>query len=48
VEEVGVQTGTRTANQVEILSGLAEGDSLVVTGLMQITPRSVVTPLAIQ
>ncbi|MDR1672656.1 MAG: efflux RND transporter periplasmic adaptor subunit [Bacteroidales bacterium] len=47
VEPVVVQTGTRTNNRVEILSGVNAGDSLITTGLMQITPRSDVRPAKI-
>jgi membrane fusion protein (multidrug efflux system) len=47
VESVVVTTGSRTNDRVEILSGLNPGDSLITTGLMQITPRSVVRPAKI-
>ena len=48
VESVLVQTGTRTNDKIEILTGLSEGDSLITSGLMQITPRSVVKPAKVQ
>jgi membrane fusion protein (multidrug efflux system) len=48
VESVVVQTGTRTNDRVEILSGISPGDSLITTGLMQITPRSEVRPAKIE
>ncbi|MDR1667834.1 MAG: efflux RND transporter periplasmic adaptor subunit [Bacteroidales bacterium] len=47
VEPVVVKTGTRTNDRVEILSGLHPGDSLITTGLMQITPRSIIIPAKI-
>ena len=33
-EEVVVQTGFRSANKVQIMNGLNDGDSVVVSGLM--------------
>ena len=33
---VPVETGNRTETQVEVLSGIAAGDSVIVTGLMQL------------
>ena len=47
VEPVIVQTGTRTNDRVEITNGLAPGDSVIVTGIMQITPRTTVTPATV-
>ena len=44
VESIMVETGTRTNDQVEIITGISAGDSLIVTGIMQITPRSIVNP----
>ena len=44
VEPIMVETGTRTNNHVEIIKGIAVGDSVITTGIMQITPRSTVTP----
>lgn len=35
-ELVPVETGSRTETEVEVLSGLAPGDSVIVTGLMQL------------
>lgn len=35
---VSVQTGIRTASSVQILSGLAAGDTVITTGLMQMRP----------
>ncbi|AEI47139.1 efflux transporter, RND family, MFP subunit [Runella slithyformis DSM 19594] len=37
---VNVQTGTRTANNVEITQGISEGDSVVVTGVLFAKPGS--------
>ncbi len=39
-----VETGVRDANRVEITSGLEPGDTIVVTGVMQIKPN---TPIVI-
>ena len=44
VEPVFVQTGIRTNDRVEITAGVAPGDSVITTGIMQITPRTAVTP----
>ncbi len=38
---VAVTTGIRTESELEILSGLNPGDTLIVTGLLQIRPGSV-------
>jgi len=48
VQPVFVQTGTRTNNRVEITDGIAYGDSVITTGIMQITPRTMVTPATIR
>lgn len=37
---VNVQTGNREANTVEIISGLNQGDSIVVTGVLFARPKS--------
>jgi membrane fusion protein (multidrug efflux system) len=47
VQSVIVETGTRTNDRVEITSGIAPSDTVIVTGIMQITPRTIVTPLTI-
>jgi membrane fusion protein (multidrug efflux system) len=39
-----VETGARTSNRVEIIKGIVPGDTLITTGMMQITPRTTVTP----
>lgn len=38
---VNVQTGTRTANNVEITQGISEGDSVVVTGVLFAKPDAI-------
>ncbi len=35
-KEVVVETGTRTDEQIQITSGIAEGDSVITTGIMQL------------
>ena len=47
VRPVMVETGNRTNNRVEITNGIALGDSVIITGIMQITPRTMVVPAAI-
>ena len=47
VEPVMVETGTRTNKSVEIINGIVAGDTLITTGMMQITPRTIVTPARI-
>ncbi|MFT3908452.1 MAG: efflux RND transporter periplasmic adaptor subunit [Ferruginibacter sp.] len=37
---VNVQTGNRLTNNVEILSGLKQGDSIVVTGVLFVRPKA--------
>ena len=44
VTPVMVETGTRTNNRVEIVQGIAPGDTVITTGMMQITARTTVTP----
>lgn len=39
-EFIEVTTGTRTADQVEVISGLNAGDTIVVSGLMSIRPNA--------
>ena len=46
-ESVMVETGARTNDRVEITKGAAPGDSVIITGIMQITPRTMVTPATI-
>lgn len=41
-KEVNVQTGIRTNLELEILSGLNTGDTLITTGLLQLRPGMVV------
>ena len=44
VKPVMVETGTRTNNRVEITKGIVPGDTVITTGMMQITARTTVTP----
>ena len=44
VKPVMVETGTRTNNRVEIVRGIVPGDTVITTGIMQITARTTVTP----
>lgn len=37
---VEVMTGTRTADQVEVISGLTAGDTIIMSGLMSIRPNA--------
>ena len=48
VEPVVVETGTRTNNRVEIVRGIAPNDTVIVTGMMQITASTTVTPAQIR
>ncbi|NUN68593.1 MAG: efflux RND transporter periplasmic adaptor subunit [Bacteroidetes bacterium] len=36
---VPVKTGTRTASAIQIIEGVAPGDTLIITGLMQLRPN---------
>ncbi len=47
VDPVMVETGTRTNDRVEIIKGISPGDSVITTGIMQITPRTTVVPAKI-
>lgn len=47
VKPIMVETGTRTNDRVEIVKGIVPGDSVITTGMMQITPRTTVTPAKI-
>ena len=40
VEEVRIQAGLRTSNKVQITSGLAPGDTVLTTGILQVNPGS--------
>ncbi len=44
---VPVQTGNRTADMLEILSGIERGDTVITTGLMQLREGIAVTPVNI-
>ena len=48
VHPVMVETGTRTNNRVEIVRGIAPGDTVIVTGMMQITASTSVTPAQVR
>ncbi|MFA5849342.1 MAG: efflux RND transporter periplasmic adaptor subunit [Bacteroidales bacterium] len=39
-----IQTGTRTADMMEVLSGVEKGDTIITTGLMQLREGITVTP----
>jgi len=39
---VNVQTGLRSANNVEITKGISPGDSIVVTGVLFVRPKTAV------
>ncbi len=41
---VQVQTGTRTTDKMEILSGVQKGDTIITTGLMQLREGMAVSP----
>lgn len=43
-----VQTGVRTVDKIEILSGINQGDSVITTGLMQVRPGSPVKAVSNQ
>jgi len=47
VRPVMVETGTRTNDRVEITKGIERGDSVIITGIMQINPRTTVVPAAV-
>lgn len=38
VEEVRIQTGLRTSEKVQIISGVAPGDTVLTTGILQVNP----------
>ena len=40
---VDVETGVRDSSNVQILSGLGKGDTVIVTGLLSVKPESKVT-----
>jgi membrane fusion protein (multidrug efflux system) len=42
-----VQTGTRTVDMLEILSGIELGDTIITTGLMQLREGLSVLPVNI-
>ncbi len=44
VKSVIVETGTRTNDRIEIVKGINPGDSIIISGMMQITPRTTVVP----
>ena len=40
VEEAPIQTGIRTSDRVQIVNGIAPGDTVLTTGLLQVRPGS--------
>ena len=48
VHPVMVETGTRTNDRVQIVKGIAPGDTVITTGMMQITASTTVTPAQIR
>lgn len=40
VDEIKIETGERTEDKVEVLSGLAEGDTILTTGVLQVRKGS--------
>lgn len=42
VEEVRIQTGIRTSNKVQVVEGIAPGDTVLTTGLLQVNPGTAV------
>jgi membrane fusion protein, multidrug efflux system len=38
VEEARVQTGIRTSEKIQVLDGIARGDTVLTTGLLQARP----------
>lgn len=46
-ELITVQTGDRTADRIEILNGLQQGDTVLTTGLMQVKPGMAVKVRAV-
>lgn len=40
VEEVRIQTGLRTSEKVQVISGVAPGDTVLTTGILQVNPGS--------
>ena len=48
VQSMMIETGTRTNDRVQIIKGIAPGDTVIITGLMQITARTTVTPAQIR
>jgi len=47
-QPVIVETGIRTATQIQIVSGIAPGDSVITTGIMQLKPDAPVKVLKIK
>jgi membrane fusion protein (multidrug efflux system) len=47
-QSIMVETDTRTNDRVEITKGVALGDSVIITGIMQITPRTTVVPANVE
>lgn len=48
VEEARVETGIRTSDKVQVIEGIAPGDTVLTTGLLQVNPGSEVEIINIQ
>ena len=43
-----IETGQRTENKIEVISGLSVGDTILVTGLMQVKEGAAVKPETVE
>ena len=46
VDKVEVSTGVRSNKNIEIISGLKEGDTIVAEGLKKVRPRGKIKPIS--
>ena len=46
VNKVEVNTGVRSNKNIEIISGLKEGDTIVAEGLKKVRPRGKIKPIS--